>query len=89
MSDTVFVGRKAELARLTAHLDKALAGKGQIVFISGEAGSGKSALMAEFARNAQMSHPDLIIGQGTCNAQTGMGEAYLPFREILGVLTGN
>ncbi|MCB0201661.1 MAG: tetratricopeptide repeat protein [Anaerolineae bacterium] len=89
MSDTVFVGREAELARLTAHLDKALAGKGQIVFISGEAGSGKSALMAEFARNAQMSHPDLIIGQGTCNAQTGMGEAYLPFREILGVLTGN
>ncbi|MEZ4767290.1 MAG: tetratricopeptide repeat protein [Caldilineales bacterium] len=89
MSDTVFVGREAELARLTRHLERAMAGHGQIVFISGQAGSGKSALVAEFVRTVQATHPDLIIGQGTCNAQTGVGEAYLPFREILGVLTGS
>lgn len=88
MSDTVFVGREAELAKLTAHLARALAGQGQVVFISGQAGSGKSALLAEFVRAAQASHPDLVFAQGTCNAQTGVGEAYLPFREILGVLTG-
>lgn len=88
MSDTVFVGREEELAKLTATLDRALAGKGQVIFIAGDAGSGKSALLTEFARRALAAHPNLIIAQGTCNAQTGIGEAYLPFREVLGVLTG-
>lgn len=89
MTEPAFVGRQAELARLTAHLDLALAGKGQVVFIAGEPGSGKTALLNEFARLAQKAHPDLIIAQGSCAAQSGVGEPYLPFREILAVLTGS
>lgn len=88
MPDNVFVGREGELSKLNDYLNLALAGKGQVIFIAGEAGSGKSALLAEFARRAQKAHPDLVIAQGSCDAQTGLGEPYLPFREVLGVLTG-
>jgi len=70
-------------------LDLSLAGKGQPCFITGEAGAGKSTLASEFARRAQDSHSELLIAVGNCNAQTGIGDPYLPFREILGQLTGD
>ena len=46
----VFVARERELARLDAHLDEALAGHGQVVFVTGGPGRGKTALLAEFGR---------------------------------------
>lgn len=85
----VFVAREIELERLNIFLDKSLSGKGQVVFITGEAGSGKTALIQEFARNAQKAHPDLIVASGKCNAHTGIGDPYSPFMEILGLLTGD
>jgi len=57
----VFVAREHELARLGAHLDAALAGQGQVVFVTGSAGRGKTALVEEFARRAQNAHPDLLV----------------------------
>ncbi|NIP16736.1 MAG: hypothetical protein GWM87_00155, partial [Xanthomonadales bacterium] len=33
--------------------------------------------------------PDLLVAIGNCNAQTGIGDPYLPFREVLGLLTGD
>ena len=36
----------------------------------------------------QVTDPDLIVAVGTCNTQGGLGDAYLPFREVLGILTG-
>ncbi|GAB4533400.1 MAG: hypothetical protein Kow0063_15290 [Anaerolineae bacterium] len=84
-----FVAREQELAQLSACLDKALAGGGHAAFIAGEAGSGKTALVHEFARRAQEAIPDLIVAVGNCNAYTGLGDPYLPFREILGLLTGD
>jgi tetratricopeptide (TPR) repeat protein len=57
------------------------------MFIVGEAGSGKSALVGEFVRRASESYDGLVTATGECNAQTGMGDAYLPFREILTALT--
>ena len=44
----VFVGRRLELAALTAALDTARAGEPQVVLIQGEAGIGKSSLVCEF-----------------------------------------
>jgi DNA-binding SARP family transcriptional activator len=85
----VFVAREAELAQLGAFLDLALAGQGRVTFVTGEAGSGKTALVEEFTRRAQEKHADLIVTGGNCNAQTGIGDPYLPFREILGLLTGD
>ncbi len=85
----VFVAREHELAQLDAHLERALAGQGRVVFVTGDAGSGKTALIQEFARRAQEAHLDLVIAGGQGNAQTGIGDPYLPFREILGLLTGD
>ncbi|MFQ5341849.1 MAG: AAA family ATPase, partial [Anaerolineae bacterium] len=66
-----------------------LAGHGQVCFVTGEAGAGKTALVTEFARRAQDAHDDLIVAVGECNAQTGIGDPYLPFREVLAMLTGD
>lgn len=85
----LFVAREHELAQLNASLDQALTGRGRVVFVTGEAGSGKTALVQEFARRAQAAHPELIVASGNCNAYTGIGDPYLPFREILELLTGD
>lgn len=50
------VGRDEELTRLTAALTKACAGQGQMVTLIGEAGVGKSRLVAEL--RARHPHPD-------------------------------
>jgi serine/threonine protein kinase len=85
----IFVAREEELNKLGGFLNKSLSGKGQVVFIKGEAGSGKTALIQEFARKAQEDHSELIVATGKCNAQTGIGDPYLPFIEILSLLTGD
>jgi DNA-binding SARP family transcriptional activator len=85
----VFVAREDELTQLEDHLELTLSGKGHVIFITGEAGSGKSTLIQEFTQRAQDSQPDLIVASGNCNAHTGIGDPYLPFREILGLLTGD
>ena len=87
MSDSVFVGRETELLKLNTFLETARQGKAQIVFITGEAGAGKSSLVAEFIRHAEAADSKLISSIGECNAQTGIADPYLPFRQILTALT--
>jgi len=70
-------------------LEGALDGVGRICFVTGEAGAGKTTLTSEFARRAQAEHSALLFAVGNCNAQTGIGDPYLPFREVLGQLTGD
>jgi oligopeptide transport system substrate-binding protein len=85
----VFVGRETELAAMDGYLEKALQGQVQVVFVSGEAGSGKSALLQKFVQKSVAAHPDLVIGWGICNAFFGQGAPYLPFRDVLNMLAGN
>jgi len=85
----LFVARESELAKLRGYLEDAQDGHGRVVFIRGEAGSGKTALLHEFAYQAQQSIQDLVVAWGRCNAHTGYGDPYLPFREILELLTGD
>jgi adenylate cyclase len=87
--ETPCVARERELAQLDAYLNAAVAGNGAIVFITGEAGNGKTLLAQEFARRAQARHPNLVVANGNCNAHIGIGDPYLPFREILALLTGD
>jgi tetratricopeptide (TPR) repeat protein len=47
---TAFVGRDVEIECLLGHWERAKAGEGQVVCVSGEAGVGKSRLTAEFLR---------------------------------------
>lgn len=84
----VFVARESELEQLGIFLDRALTGQGQVCFVTGEAGCGKTTLIGEFARRAQEQHQDLIVAVGQSDAQTGIGDPYLPFRELLNQLTG-
>jgi predicted ATPase len=86
---SILVARERELARLCGYLDAALAGQGRVVFVIGGPGRGKTALIQEFARRAQGRSADLIFAGGNCNAHTGFGDPYLPFREILSLLTGD
>jgi class 3 adenylate cyclase len=85
----VFVARERELARLNTLLQTALAGQGRVIFVAGGPGRGKTALLAEFARRAMEANPNLLVASGSCNAFSGVGDPYLPFREVLGMLSGD
>ena len=76
------VGREADLARLHRLYTQALHGQRHVVFVTGEAGIGKTALVETFVQG--LSHdPGLWIGHGQCIEQYGAGEAYLPLLEAL------
>ncbi len=83
------VGRDTELGWLDRRLDDALGGSGGVVFVSGPAGSGKSVLLEAFAGRAADRMHDLAVVRGTCNAYTGVGDPFLPFRHVLGQLSGD
>ncbi|MGQ0528881.1 MAG: ATP-binding protein, partial [Panacagrimonas sp.] len=85
-TNDALVGRQAELDRLHAALDKARHRRRQIVFVSGEAGIGKTALVGEFLAVATRRHPGLLIGRGQCVERQGPAEAYLPVLDALGHL---
>jgi len=91
------VGREAQLAFLQDHLTTARSGVRQAVFLSGEPGIGKTALVDAFLSEVKTSlvssvqHPafqktDLWLAHGQCVEQYGAGEAYLPVLEALGRL---
>ncbi|MCB0195618.1 MAG: AAA family ATPase, partial [Anaerolineae bacterium] len=85
--EEIFIGREEELSRLDDFLTKTIAGQGQVVFVTGEAGQGKTSLIKAFARRAQAAHPTLIVAGGTCDVYTGVGDPFLPFRQVLNMLT--
>jgi serine/threonine protein kinase/tetratricopeptide (TPR) repeat protein len=84
-----FIGRESELSRLDQLLAQSIAGKGQLALLTGEAGRGKTSLLSQFARRALDAQPALIVASGTCSIFTGIGDPYLPFREVLGMLSGD
>jgi len=88
-SPRLFVARDQELARLAAFADQALEGTGRVAFVTGGPGQGKSALLDEFVRRATRAHPELLVAQGNCNAYAGAGDPYLPFRDVMAMLTGD
>ena len=79
-----FVGRARELDALLAAHQRARAGTRQIVFIAGEAGIGKTALVDEFL--AEVSHGDARVLGGGCIEGYGGTEPYYPVLEALGRL---
>ena len=81
----IFVGREVEITRLHERFAQALQGERQVVFLSGEAGIGKTMLVDAFVKQVQ-AKTALWIGRGQCVEQYGAGEAYLPLLEALGRL---
>jgi DNA-binding SARP family transcriptional activator/pimeloyl-ACP methyl ester carboxylesterase/predicted ATPase len=79
------VGRQLELARLDACLARTLAGTRQLVFVTGEAGIGKTTLVEQFLGRAAGGER-LRVALGRCIEHHGQGEAYLPILDALGGL---
>jgi tetratricopeptide (TPR) repeat protein len=80
----VFVGRELELDRLQRELALALnLSTGRSVFVQGAAGTGKSALVAEFLERVVRDRPGVTIGRGRCLQTFGSADPYLPFVEAL------
>ncbi|MCK0113614.1 tetratricopeptide repeat protein [Ornithinimicrobium sp. F0845] len=66
-----------------------LGGDGQVLFVRGESGAGKTSLVTEFAARSRSGLEDLVVAVGRCDPQSGRGDAFLPFREVLQTLTGD
>jgi class 3 adenylate cyclase/tetratricopeptide (TPR) repeat protein len=76
------VGRDAEFAILRDCIDRLAEGEGGIVSVIGEAGAGKSRLMAEILRSAQNDGSGLLWLEGR-TLSFGQTISYWPFHEIL------
>jgi DNA-binding winged helix-turn-helix (wHTH) protein/predicted ATPase len=77
-----FVGRNEVLSRMRSSLEKILQGERQIVFVTGEPGIGKTALVDTFARYLAFDQ-NIRIGRGQCLEQYGTSEAYLPILDAM------
>jgi predicted ATPase/DNA-binding winged helix-turn-helix (wHTH) protein len=75
-------GRDVDLERLDGALGAADTGRRQVLFVTGEAGIGKTALVEAFAER-HATRDDVAIVQGRCIEQYGTGEAHLPILEAL------
>jgi len=82
---TPFVGRAKELQRLAGLLAQARAGERQLVFVTGPAGIGKTALVEAFVDSAAVreSAAPIWIARGVCVEQHGPREAYMPVIDAL------
>jgi predicted ATPase len=81
----ILVGRRGEVDRLAAWGQQAVQGTRQLVFVSGDAGVGKTTVVAMYlARLA--AEPGVRTARGQCVKLAGESEPYLPFLEALGQL---
>ncbi len=83
-SSPVFVGRRAELDRLDDAFARVALGLPSLVLVAGEAGVGKSRLIAEFTGRVEATGAT-TIGGGCLDLGEG-GLPYAPFVEALRVL---
>jgi len=77
LAEPVLVGREQELTQLENYLELASKGRGSTVFISGEAGAGKTKLAAEFLNIARKQGATVL--SGWCLSNTAV--PYFPFFE--------
>jgi DNA-binding winged helix-turn-helix (wHTH) protein len=73
------IGRAKVLARLNTAWGAAAAGRRQVVWVSGEAGVGKTTVVERFMREVGEAH----CAYGHCVEQYGAGEPHLPILEAL------
>jgi DNA-binding winged helix-turn-helix (wHTH) protein/tetratricopeptide (TPR) repeat protein len=85
MQPAGIVGREAAVAKLSHHFRRAMAGRCQVVFITGEAGIGKTTLIDAFQPSVRPY--TTRIARGQCVEGFGGNEAYYPVLEALAQLT--
>jgi tetratricopeptide (TPR) repeat protein len=82
---TPLVGRAQEVETLVGRFAEAKAGRGQVVFISGDAGIGKSRLLLEFRRRLAEAGESVTWLEGQC---ISFGQS-IPFLPLLDQLREN
>ncbi len=80
------VGRERQLEELRACLERTLANRREIVFITGETGIGKTTLADAFTRRAAVELSGIRIVRGQCLEGHGSKEPYYPVLEAIGQL---
>ena len=84
------IARDKQLNQLNTILQKALQGSLQIVFVTGEAGAGKTVLIEAFIERVRRRVPELLTAGSKCHAIAGgHQEPYLPFVQILSALVAD
>src|SRR5512141_3079723 len=83
VSSPVLVGRAAELGRLQAALQLARDGRSSAVLVAGEAGVGKTRLIASFAESAEADGACVLLG-----GCLDLGEGAVPYAPIVEALRG-
>jgi DNA-binding winged helix-turn-helix (wHTH) protein len=81
----VVVGRDTELGSLRAALGSTGDRRRSTVFVTGEAGAGKTTLVDVFLQQTKGPGP-VFVGRGACVEQYGSGQAYLPVVDAVGAL---
>ncbi len=77
LAEPVLVGRERELEELTRYLDSVFEGKGTTVFVSGEAGTGKTRIVRKLLD--MVKGKDVNVLSGWCLSDFAV--PYLPFKE--------
>lgn len=83
-----FWGREDELARLCTFADDACAGTASVVFVAGERGIGKSALVDAFCRKIKQEKRTTVFVGVQCLPRTGHDDPYWPIFNVLLQLAG-
>ena len=78
----IIVGREDELVRLQSWYSHVLERQRRVIFVSGEAGIGKTAFVQVFLDSIAQEDA-LRLGRGQCVEQYGAGEPYMPVLEAL------
>jgi len=78
-------GRKRELTRLERLHAEARTGARRLVFVTGEAGIGKTTIVESFLARVG-SDAETVVAHGQCVEHRGAGEPYLPVLDALGAL---
>ena len=77
LAEPAFTGREQELEELQRYFDTVAAGNGLTVFVSGEAGAGKTRLTTEFLNRAKKKGATVLTGSCLGNVTV----PYFPFIE--------
>jgi predicted ATPase len=85
---SAFVGREAELEMLEMYLSRARKAERPTLFLTGEAGIGKTALIDAFCSRVTGERSALRVARGQSVEGFGGKEAFYPVREALNSLCG-
>ena len=81
--ESPLVGREHEVAQLQEAVDELLRGRGQIVSVMGEAGLGKSCLVAELRRDVLVREPSVLWLEGRSLSY----DASIPYAPMIDLLS--